>query len=141
MSGLKNPEPQPSCPHLPITMLSLSFLTLYLAALGAYAKPMVRSATGLEISLSTPADKVKVSELRVVATVKNVRDEDLKVLKLGTVLDNEHPTRSFFVTKDGKQVPFTGVEVCAHSPPSALHSHVLPISCVSIDPYLQLWLP
>ena len=118
MSGLKNPESQPSCPHLPITMLSLSFLTLYLAAPGAYAKPMVRSATGLEISLSTPADKVKVSELRVVATVKNVRDEDLKVLKLGTVLDNEHPTRSFFVTKDGKQVPFTGVEVCTHSPPS-----------------------
>ena len=122
-------------------MLSLSLLTLYLAAISAYAKPMVRAVTGLEISLSTPADKVKVSELRVVATVKNVRDEDLKVLKLGTVLDNEYPTRSFFVTKDGKQVPFTGVEVCAHSPPSALHSHVLPISCVSIDPYLQLWLP
>ena len=104
-------------------MLSLSLLTLYLAAISAYAKPMVHAVTGLEISLSTPADKVaSVSELRVVATVKNVRDEDLKILKLGTVLDNEHPTRSFFVTKDGKQVPVTGIEVCAYSPPSTLPS-------------------
>ena len=104
-------------------MLPLSLRALYLAIIGAYAKPMVRTATGLEISLSTLPGKVKfVSKLRVVATVKNIRDEDLKVPKLGTVLDNEHPTRSFFVTKDGKQVPFTGIEVCAYSPPSTLPS-------------------
>ena len=104
-------------------MLPLSLRALYLAIIGAYAKPMVRTATGLEISLSTPPGKVKfVSKLRVVATVKNIRDEDLKVPKLGTVLDNEHPTRSFFVTKDGKQVPFTGVEVRAYFPLSTLPS-------------------
>ena len=98
-------------------MLSLSLVTLGLAAVGAYAKPVVRATASLEISLSTPADKVaSTSELRVVAIVKNVGDEDLKVIKSGTVLDDEHPTRSFIVTKDGNQVPFTGVEVCTYSP-------------------------
>ena len=99
-------------------MFPLSFVTLGLATIGAYAKPMARAAASLEISLSTPADKVaSASELRVVATVKNVGDENLKVVKFGTVLDNEHPTRSFIVTKDGNEVPFIGVEVCAYSPP------------------------
>ena len=98
-------------------MLSLSLVTLGLTTISAYAKPTVRAAASLEVSLSTPADKVvSVSELRIVSTVKNVGDEDLKVIKLGTVLDNEHYTRSFIVTKDEKQVPFTGVEVCAYSP-------------------------
>ena len=92
---------------------SLSLITLGLATIGAYAKPVARSAASLEISLSTPADKVvTASELRVVAIVENIGDEDLKVVKFGTALDNEHPTRSFIVTKDGKEVPFTGVEVC-----------------------------
>ena len=98
-------------------MLSISLVTLGLTTIGAYAKPMVRVAASLEVSLSTPANKVaSISELRIVSTVKNVGDENLKVVKLGTVLDNEHYTRSFTVTKDGKQVPFTGVEVCACSP-------------------------
>ena len=65
---------------------------------------MVRAAAGLEISLSTPADKVtSMSELRVIVTVKNVGDEDLKIVKPGTVLDKRHPTQSFIVTKDGTQ--------------------------------------
>ena len=99
-------------------MFSLSLVTLGLATIGAYAKPMVPATASLEVSLSTPASKVtSVYDLTVVATVKNVGDEDLKVVKLGTVLDNEHSTRAFIVTKDGKQVPFTGVEVCAYSSP------------------------
>ena len=94
-------------------MLSLSLVTLGLAAVGAYAKLVVRATASLEISLSTPADKVaSTSELRVGAIVKNVGEEDTKAIKSGTVLDNEHPTRSFIVTKDGNQIPFTGVEVC-----------------------------
>ena len=100
-------------------MFSLSLVTLGLATIGAYAKPTVRATGGLEVSLSTPADKVKsVSDLRVVATVKNVGDQDLRVLKFGTVLDNGSPTRSFVVTKDGEEAPFTGVKVRAYSPPS-----------------------
>ena len=101
-------------------MLSLSLLTLGLATIGAYAKPTTRASGGLEISLSTPADTVaSVFEIRVVAAVKNIGDEDLTIRKFGTVLDKQHPTRSFVVTKDGKDVPFTGFKVCAHSLPSA----------------------
>lgn len=113
-------------------MLSLFLITLCLATIDAYAKPVVHAAAGLEVSLSTPANKVtSVSKLRVVATVTNVGDEDLKVVKLGTILDNEHPTRPFIVTKDGKRVPLTGVEVCVRSP------H-LPLS---INRYSQSWFP
>ena len=102
-------------------MLCLPLLTLGLATIGAYANPTTRAPGGLEVSLSTPADKVaSVSELRVIATVKNVGDENLKILKLGTVLDNQHPGRSFVVTKGGKEVPFIGTEVRAHSAPAYL---------------------
>ena len=100
-------------------MLSLPLVVLGVATICAYAKPTVRAVGGLEISLSTPTDKVaSVSDLRVVATVKNVGDEDLKILKSGTVLDNGLPTRSFIVSKDGKEAPFTGITVRAHSLPS-----------------------
>jgi len=100
-------------------MLSLSLVSLGLATIGAYAKPTIRAIGGLEVSLSTPANKVaSVSDLRVLATVKNVGDEDLKILKFGTVLDNKLPTRSFTVSKDGKEAPFTGIKVCICSPPS-----------------------
>ena len=106
-----------------------SLLALGLVTVGAYAKSTIRAPGELEVFLSTAADKVaSVSEIRVVATVKNVGDEDLKVLKSGTVLDNQHPTRSFIVTKDGKDVPFIGIKVCGdhpHSPPPAF-----PIFCV-----------
>ena len=102
-------------------MLSLPLLTLGLATIGAYAKPTIRAPGGLEISLSTPANTVtSVSEIRVVAVVKNVGDDDLTIRKSGTVLDNRETTQSFIVTKDGKDVPFTGFKVCAHFLPSAL---------------------
>ena len=103
-------------------MRSFSLLTLGLAIIGAYANLTIRAPDGLEASLSTPADKVSsASEIRVIATVKNVGDKDLKVVRFGSVLDNKRPTRSFIVTKDGKEVPFTGIEVCASSLPDTLH--------------------
>ena len=100
-------------------MLSLLLVALGLVPIRAYAKPTVRAVGGLEISLSTPTDKVAfVSDLRVVAAVKNVGDEDMKILKSGTVLDDEHPTRSFIISKDGKEVPFAGITVRTYLPPS-----------------------
>ena len=103
-------------------MFSLSLVSLWLATISAFVRPTTRTG-GLEISLSTPAHQVaSISELRVVATVRNVGDEDLKILKPGTVLDNRRPTLSFIVTKDGKEVPFTGVKVRAYSLPYTLHS-------------------
>ena len=102
-------------------MRASSLLSFGLVAIGAYAKPTIRASSGLEVSLSTPANKVaSASEIRVVATVKNVGNKDLKVIKFGTVLDNELPTRSFIVTKDGKEVPFTGIEVCVCPLPDTL---------------------
>ena len=94
-------------------MLFLPLVALGLSTIGAYAKPNLRAAGGLEVSLSTPTDKVtSVSDLKVTVTVKNTGDKNLKIIKSGTVLDNEHYTRSFIVSKDGKDVPFTGAEVC-----------------------------
>lgn len=114
-------------------MISLSLVTFALATIGAYAKPTTRAVGGLEVSLSTPANKVaSVSDLRVVANVKNVGDEDVRILRLGTVLDDELPTRSFIVTKDGKEAPFTGIRVriCSLSSPS-----VFPTFCAIGSPY------
>ena len=98
--------------HLLPGMLSLSLVALGLAVIGAYASPTVRAPGGLEISLSTPADKVAFpSDLKVTATVKNTGNEDLKIFKFGSVLDDEHHTRSFIVSKGGKEIPFIGTEV------------------------------
>jgi len=120
-------------------MPSLSLVTLCLATLGAYAKPTIRAAGGLEVSLSTPANKVtSVSDLRVVATVKNVGDEDLKILKFGTVLDNKLPTRSFVVSKDGKEATFTGVQVRAYPPSSP---RPVPRPCVADESIFTLAVP
>ena len=94
-------------------MLPLSLAALGLATTCAYAKPTVRAMGRLEVFLSTPTDKVaSVSDVRIVATVNNVGEEDLKILKLGTVLDDDRHTRSFIVSKDGKEIPFTGITVC-----------------------------
>jgi len=121
-------------------MFSLSLVTLGLATIRAYAKPTIRAVGGLEVSLSTPADKVKsVSDVRVVATVKNVGDQDLKILKFGTVLDNKLPTRSFVVSKDGKEATFTGIKVRAYSPPSP--SPALRYLVLSINQYLYCRFP
>ena len=96
-----------------LTMLSSSLVTLGLAVIGAYANPTVRAAGGLEVYLSTSSNNIaSLSDLRVIAAVKNTGDKDLKILKSGTVLDDEQRGQSFIITKDGKEVPFTGTEVC-----------------------------
>ena len=117
-----------SSTHLNMVSFSLSIIAL--ATIGAYAKPTARAVGGLEVSLSSPVDKVaSVSELRIITTVKNVGDKDLKILKPGSVLDNQRPTRSFVVRKDGKVVDFTGIKVCPCS------SHLL--CCRLIDIHID----
>ena len=74
-------------------MLALPLVTIGLAIIGAYAKPTVRATDSLEDSLSTPTDNVlSVSDLRVIATVKNTGD---------------------------KEDPFTGTEVCTLTFPTS----------------------
>ena len=121
-------------------MRSLSLLTLCLATIGAYSKPTVRASCGLEVSLSTPAKKVvSASEIVVVATVKNVGDKDLNVIKFGTVLDNQPFAHPFIVTKDGKEVPFIGTKVCVY--PLQAPSPASRPFALSIDRYSRLLLP
>lgn len=76
----------------------------------AYALPQ-RRAEGLTVKVTGPTGSVSsVDDFKLVAAVTNEGAEDVKVLKYGTVLDSL-PTRSFVVSKDGKQVPFSGVKV------------------------------
>ncbi|KAF9033584.1 hypothetical protein BJ165DRAFT_1331684, partial [Panaeolus papilionaceus] len=48
--------------------------------------------------------------LVVSATVTNTGNEDLRVLKYNTILDN-NPTRNFRLFKDGKEVGFQGIRL------------------------------
>lgn len=49
--------------------------------------------------------------MKVTATVINTGSETLKILKYGTVLDSDLPSRSFHVRKGGIEANFTGVKV------------------------------
>ncbi|KIM23540.1 hypothetical protein M408DRAFT_253075 [Serendipita vermifera MAFF 305830] len=88
----------------------ISFVTLALSGM-AIASPL-RRAPNLVVSLSTNAASISsVDDISLVATVENTSDQDIKVLKFGTVLDNKLPTNSFTVTRGGQSVPFTGIQV------------------------------
>ena len=52
-----------------------------------------------------------IEDIKVLASVTNAGSEDVKVLKYGTVLDWELPTRSFTITKDGMTANFTGIKM------------------------------
>ena len=107
-------------------MLSIFLIALGLATIGHYPTHAARAVSSLEVSLSTPTDKVaSASELRVIATVKNVGDEVLKVLKFGTVLDHELRTPIFIIRKDSKEVRFTRDVMVRACPPHC----TLPSSC------------
>ena len=49
----------------------------------------------------------------VVYDITNVGLEPLKIVKYETILDDQRPTKSFSVFKDGTEIPFTGIEVSA----------------------------
>ena len=76
----------------------------------AAAGPFRRSPT-LSIDVSDPESVKSLNELSVVATVTNTGSEAVKVLKAGSVLDDQLPTRSFFVKKGDSKVDFSGVKV------------------------------
>lgn len=90
-------------------MLCLSLITLGLGAL-AYASPAKR-AQALSVSLTGPSSVNSVGELKLTAAVKNAGAEDVKILKYGTVLDGNLPTRSFRISKDGQKAKFTGAKI------------------------------
>ena len=109
-------------------MFSLALLTLIITTALSFATPAKR-APALEISLSgksliflltspndlplstAPTSVHSIDEIKVTAAVTNTGSEAVKVLKYGTVLDGDMPTRSFTVSKDGKMVDFTGIKL------------------------------
>ncbi|KAJ6585747.1 Deuterolysin metalloprotease family-domain-containing protein [Mycena capillaripes] len=88
-----------------------TLLTSLCLATAALAGPYKRADT-LSIALSSPASSVtSVGDLVLTAAVTNTGSEDIRVLKYGTILDADLPTRSFTVTRNGTLVPFTGVKL------------------------------
>ncbi|KAL1668256.1 hypothetical protein GGF50DRAFT_46941 [Schizophyllum commune] len=83
--------------------------TLGLASTVA-AGPMRRSSE-LSIDISAPENVRSLDAMQVTASVTNTGSESVKVLKAGSVLDNELPTRSFFVSKGDSKVDFSGVKI------------------------------
>ncbi len=84
-----------------------------LSLLGVALASPFRRAENLKVSVAGPSGAVdSIDDLKFTASVTNTGSEAVKILKYGTILDGKLPTRSFTVTKDGKEVTFTGVKVC-----------------------------
>lgn len=91
-------------------MLFSALLTLCLANVVLTAPS--KRAEGLIIELSGPSGSISsIDELKFTATVTNTGSETVKILKYATIMDDQLPTRSFVVTKDGASVPFKGIKV------------------------------
>ncbi|EEB99862.1 hypothetical protein MPER_00350, partial [Moniliophthora perniciosa FA553] len=91
-------------------MFRSAFVALVFAST-VFAGPMKRSSD-LTVDVAGPTGAVSdVNQLKFKATVKNTGSEDVKILKFGTILDGDLPTRSFSVTKNGEGVSFTGIKV------------------------------
>lgn len=87
-----------------------TFFTVSSLALLANASPLKR-ASSLSVSVSGPSEVTSLDNLVLTATVTNSGDETVKMLKYGTVLDDQLPTRSFKASKNGTAVDFTGIKV------------------------------
>ncbi|KAI0818708.1 Metalloprotease [Irpex lacteus] len=81
-------------------MFSLALLALALTS-------TLSSATPAE----PPSSVHSIDDIKVTAVVTNTGSEAVKVLKYGTILDGNMPTRSFVVSKDGVYADFTGIKL------------------------------
>ena len=95
-------------------------LILSLAAQLAFGSPLDPRAPALSVELSAPTTSVSsIGGLKISASITNIGNEAITLLKYNTILDDKLPTRSFAVTgRDGKAVPFTGVKVSSSIPGS-----------------------
>ncbi|KAI0755056.1 Metalloprotease [Daedaleopsis nitida] len=91
-------------------MFSIALVTLAISGALTLATPAKR-APALEVSLKAPTEVHSIDDIKVTAAVTNTGSETLKVLKYGTILDNEFATRSFSVNRDGTAANFTGVKL------------------------------
>ncbi|KAI0686138.1 Metalloprotease [Earliella scabrosa] len=91
-------------------MFSIALVTLAISGALSFATPTKR-APALEVSLTAPSEVHSITDIKVTAAVTNTGSEAIKVLKFGTVLDDQFPTRSFSVSKDGVAANFTGIKM------------------------------
>ncbi|KAG6868775.1 hypothetical protein C0993_010702 [Termitomyces sp. T159_Od127] len=83
-----------------------------LSLVGSALAGPYRRFEGLTVELQASAASVSsVDDLVLTATVTNNGAESVKVLRYGTILDSQLPTKSFKVTKDGQDVAFTGIKL------------------------------
>ncbi|KIM28816.1 hypothetical protein M408DRAFT_133737 [Serendipita vermifera MAFF 305830] len=76
------------------------------------ATPVKRAASTLVISTSTTRPNTdSTDDIELLVKVENTSEEDVKVLKYGSVLDSELPTQSFIVTQGDQSVAFTGIKL------------------------------
>lgn len=109
--------------------LLLTFAAVYLGLAGhIVATPLKRDAPTLVISTSTTTPNTgSTNEIEILVKVENTSDQNVKVLKHGSVLDNKLPTQSFTVTQGDQPVAFTGISI-------QLNIHKLPEDAYVVIP-------
>ncbi|KAH8802021.1 hypothetical protein DL96DRAFT_775400 [Flagelloscypha sp. PMI_526] len=92
----------------------LTLVLISLVSITFLVSPSYAHFEGLKVSIAAN-DVSSIADLKVDATVANVSPEDVKILKYGTVLDNNLPTKSFTLTKNGTDVAFIGARIQVQS--------------------------
>jgi deuterolysin len=64
-----------------------------------------------ELTLAAPKSVASINDIKVTVSVTNTGSEAVKVLKYGTALDSELPTKSFVIKKDGQEATFGGIKL------------------------------
>jgi len=105
-----------------------------LTLLGVALASPFRRAENLKVSVAGPSGAVNsVDDLKFTASVTNTGSEAVKILKYGTILDGKLPTRSFTVTKDGKEVAFTGIKMTITLEDEGVYTVIKPGETVTVE--------
>jgi deuterolysin len=83
--------------------------SLSVAVSGTYLIQQAKSCR--LISTTAPNAVDSVADAKITVAVTNTGSESVKVLKYGTALDAEHATKSFVVTRNGKEAAFSGIKM------------------------------
>lgn len=105
-----------------------------LSLLGVALASPFRRAENLKVSVAGPSGSVNsIDDLKFIASVTNTGSEAVKIMKYGTILDGKLPTRSFTVTKDGKEVAFTGIKMTVTLEDEGVYTVINPGETVTVE--------
>lgn len=91
-------------------MFSVNTLLAFASLALAVARPLTPGDLTVELSTRFSSNSVSsVDDILLTAVVSNPTTEDVKVVKLGSILDADAPTKSFKVKKGDVDVPFIGI--------------------------------